>query len=98
MIINEYNRIFDSYDIILTPTSPTLPFRFGERLNDPIAMYLSDILTVGANLNGSPAISIPFTKDGAFPIGIQLMSRPGSDRALLDLAEKWEMSIANSKE
>jgi aspartyl-tRNA(Asn)/glutamyl-tRNA(Gln) amidotransferase subunit A len=78
-------------DALLTPTSPTPAFRRGERSADPLAMYLSDIYTIGANLAGLPAISVPagFTK-GGLPVGFQLIGRPFDEAGLLAIANAYE--------
>jgi aspartyl-tRNA(Asn)/glutamyl-tRNA(Gln) amidotransferase subunit A len=71
LIQQDFNKAFSDVDVILTPTSPTPAFKVGEKLQDPLAMYLSDILTIPANLAGIPAISVPcgFSKAG-LPIGV----------------------------
>jgi aspartyl-tRNA(Asn)/glutamyl-tRNA(Gln) amidotransferase subunit A len=71
----EMEKAFESVDLIISPTAPTPPFKFGEKINDPLAMYLSDIYTATANLTGNPAISVPFGQvhDGR-PVGVQLMA------------------------
>lgn len=73
-IKEEFKKTFDEYDVILSPTSPTLPFKIGEKSEDPLSMYLGDIYTVNINLAGIPAISLPYSKskDG-LPIGIQIL-------------------------
>ncbi len=89
----EYEQAFKSVDILLTPTAPTLPFKLGERLNDPMAMYLSDVYTVPANLTGIPAISIPFRRlSDSFPVGVQLMTRPFREQDLFALAKVLEQA------
>jgi len=78
-------------DLIALPTSPTPAFPLGERLHDPLAMYLSDVFTVGASLAGIPAISLPcgLTR-GGLPIGLQLIGRPFDEAALLRAADAYE--------
>ncbi|MGL5955950.1 MAG: amidase family protein, partial [Brevinema sp.] len=75
MIIEEYNKAFNSVDLLLGPTTPTTAFKLNEKINDPIAMYLNDIFTISANLVGSPAISIPVGTHENLPIGLQLTAR-----------------------
>ena len=91
LIINDFNKAFKQCDVILTPTSPTPAFKLDERISDPIAMYLSDIFTIPANLAGIPAISIPagFSKDG-LPIGLQLMAPAFSEEQLCRVAYTFE--------
>jgi len=78
-------------DVILSPTSPTAAFKIGEKSTDPIAMYLSDIFTIPANLAGIPAMSVPcgFTS-GGLPIGMQLMARPFDESTMLRAAYAFE--------
>ncbi len=91
LIKREFLEVLKDVDVIISPTSPTPPFRFGEKLNDPISMYLSDIFTVSINLAELPAISIPsgFTKEG-LPIGVQIIGRAFDEQTLLDLSYAWE--------
>ena len=93
LIKKEFLDALKDVDVIISPTSPTPPFRFGEKLNDPISMYLSDIFTVSVNLAELPAISIPsgFTKDG-LPIGVQIIGRAFDEQTLLDLSYAWELN------
>ncbi len=87
IIAEDFARAFEKVDIILAPTSPTLPFKLGERLVDPIMMYLSDVLTVPISLAGLPALSIPLKyKINNFPISIQIIGRPFSEKEILDFA------------
>ena len=74
LIIKDFKRAFSKYDILISPTSPTTAFRAGEKIDDPLTMYLSDICTIPANLAGLPAVSIPagLSKEG-LPIGLQIM-------------------------
>ena len=87
----DYEKAFAQCDAILTPTSPTTAFRIGERSDDPLAMYLSDIYTVSANLAGVPAVSVPcgLSSDG-LPIGTQLVGDFWSEATLLNLANVYE--------
>jgi aspartyl-tRNA(Asn)/glutamyl-tRNA(Gln) amidotransferase subunit A len=91
MMMQEYEKAFESVDILLTPTAPTLPFKLGEKLHDPMAMYLSDVYTVPANLTGIPALSVPFGEaPDRFPVGVQLMARRFGERDLFALARFLE--------
>ncbi len=93
MVKRDYVEAFAKCDAIVTPTSPTTAFKLGERSDDPIAMYLSDIYTVSANLAGVPAISVPcgLSSEG-LPIGLQLVGNFWSEATLLNLAHKYEMA------
>jgi aspartyl-tRNA(Asn)/glutamyl-tRNA(Gln) amidotransferase subunit A len=88
-LINEFEKAFEQVDFFLGPTVATTAFKIGE-VTDPLQMYLTDIMTVGANLVGNPAVSIPAGADNGLPIGLQLMAPSGADRELLGLAQKTE--------
>jgi len=84
-IMKEYEDIFKEVDFVMTPTTPTTAFKFGEK-KDPVQMYLSDIFTVSANLAGLPAISLPSGKDSSgLPIGVQFTGSLYSDKMLFSL-------------
>ncbi len=87
LIYNGYEELFKKADVLFLPTTPTPAFRRGEKIKDPVSMYLSDYFTVSANLAGIPAVSIPFGKaDNGFPIGMQLQARSNDDDRLLQFA------------
>lgn len=87
LLKNDFDQAFSEVDIVLTPTSPEAAFRIGEKLDDPLSMYLSDIYTTSANLAGIPGISIPVAKNSeGLPIGLQLMSQQFDEQKLLDLS------------
>lgn len=91
LLINEFNKLFEQYDVLIGPVAPTAAFKLGENSSDPIKMYLEDIMTVPASLAGLPAISVPagVNKSG-LPIGVQLIGPRKSDAALLSLARSME--------
>ncbi|MCD6459065.1 Asp-tRNA(Asn)/Glu-tRNA(Gln) amidotransferase subunit GatA [bacterium] len=91
LIKNDFDTVFKKVDCILTPTSPTPAFKIGEKTNDPLKMYLSDIFTISLNLAGLPGISIPggFTQSG-LPIGMQLAGRPFEEEVILNAAYSFE--------
>lgn len=89
-IINEFAEAFERYDYLVGPTSPTTAFRIGERTSDPLQMYLTDIMTVAANMSGNPAISVPAGEADGLPVGLQLIASFGSDRQLLGAASAFE--------
>jgi len=93
-ISSKFKRIFDKYDFIISPTTPTQPFKLGEKIDDPVAMYLSDFFTVPANLIGAPAISIPINLDKELPFGIHIMASPQEDASLLAYAAEIEDLIS----
>jgi aspartyl-tRNA(Asn)/glutamyl-tRNA(Gln) amidotransferase subunit A len=94
LILRDYDRAFERVDVVAMPTSPTPPFKLGERTSDPLQMYLADIFTVSANLAGLPAVSIPcgFTSppSGTLPIGLQLTGRRFDEATLLRMADAYE--------
>ena len=89
-ISNKFRDIFSKFDFIITPTVPNKPFKLGEKLEDPVSMYLQDTFTVIANLIGSPAITIPIHRDGELPYGMQIIAAPGEDSSLLSVAAVFE--------
>jgi aspartyl-tRNA(Asn)/glutamyl-tRNA(Gln) amidotransferase subunit A len=99
LIRRDYDRAFTNADVIAMPTSPTAAFKLGERTDDPVQMYLSDVFTVGANLAGLPGISIPcgFTAT-RLPIGLQFTGRVLEDAAVLRVAHAYERATSWSKQ
>jgi len=91
LIREDFNRVFKDVDAIITPTAPTPAFKFGEKSDDPISMYLSDIYTISTNLAGLPAISVPcgFTQR-KLPIGFQLIGRAFEESSLLSIAHAYD--------
>ncbi|MCK4851673.1 MAG: Asp-tRNA(Asn)/Glu-tRNA(Gln) amidotransferase subunit GatA [Candidatus Omnitrophica bacterium] len=92
-ISGDFHKAFTVCDCILTPTSPTTAFKLGERMDDPLKMYLSDVFTIPANLAGLPAISVPCGegKDG-LPAGLQLMAKPFAEEILIRAAHAYEQN------
>jgi aspartyl-tRNA(Asn)/glutamyl-tRNA(Gln) amidotransferase subunit A len=87
LIKRDFEEIFKDYDCIISPTSPTAAFKLGEKIEDPLQMYLSDVFTIPANLAGIPAISIPLGKDSrGLPLGLQVMTDYFKEQSLLDIA------------
>lgn len=87
LIKNDFDNAFEKVDLILTPTTPTTAFKIGEKSDDPLEMYLSDIYTTSANLAGIPGISFPYTKDtNGLPIGLQLLSKQFDELSLLQMS------------
>ena len=91
LLRGDYQHVFQSVDVVATPTSPVPPFRLGEKVEDPLQMYLMDVFTVSANLAGVPAISVPcgFTAN-RLPIGLQLMGRMFDEATVLRVADTYE--------
>jgi aspartyl-tRNA(Asn)/glutamyl-tRNA(Gln) amidotransferase subunit A len=93
LILRDFQQAFERVDVVLTPTSPTVAFRIGERTADPLSMYLSDIFTITCNLAGLPGISLPCGKNSeGLPIGLQLMAPHFEESRLLRLAHHFEKS------
>lgn len=92
-LTKEINEAFKRYDLLIAPTVPVLPFKIGEKIDDPIALFLVDINTVTANLTGKPAISVPFAVSNGLPIGIQLFADSMNDRLLLQAARALEQTV-----
>ena len=92
LIKREFDRAFEKYDALVAPTSPVVPFKLGERLEDPMQMYLSDICTLPMNIAGIPAISVPAGFVNDLPIGMQIIGRPFSEEMLLRIAFAYEQA------
>lgn len=89
-LINEFNEAYKQVDFLLGPTAPTTAFKIGQNADDPLQMYLCDIMTVAVNLVGIPAIVVPAGLSEGLPVGLQLMAPQRKDRALLGLAKATE--------
>ncbi|MBF0609836.1 MAG: Asp-tRNA(Asn)/Glu-tRNA(Gln) amidotransferase subunit GatA [Magnetococcales bacterium] len=93
LIADDFDAAFRQVDAVLTPTSPTTAFRIGERTDDPVQMYLSDIFTIGVNLAGLPALSLPCGRDQAgLPIGMQLIGPPLGESPVLQLGHAFQQA------
>ncbi len=92
-LIKEVNEAFKKFDLLIGPTVPIPPFKIGEKIDDPIALFLVDINTVMANLTGIPAISVPFAVSNGLPIGIQLLAKQNDDKLLLQAARALEKTV-----
>ncbi len=98
LVKRDYENAFKKCDAILTPTSPSVAFKLGERSDDPLAMYLSDIYTVSANLAGVPAISVPCgLSDAGLPVGLQLVGNFWGEATLLNLAHRYQSDFPVNK-
>jgi aspartyl-tRNA(Asn)/glutamyl-tRNA(Gln) amidotransferase subunit A len=93
LIRQDFDAAFEEVDFIVTPVTPTPAFKFGEKSNDPLQMYLSDIFTISANLAGLPAIAVPcgFSRD-SLPIGMQLIGRAFDEATILRAAYAYEQA------
>lgn len=94
LVMNEFNKAFEKYDVILTPTSPTVAFDIGSKSNNPLEMYLADICTVSVNVAGLPGISIPCgVNQEGMPIGMQLIGNKFCEETILNAAYTFEQAI-----
>lgn len=90
IIRKDFEKIFEDHDFVIMPTSPSVAFAMGEKVDDPLTMYLNDIFTVPANLAGLPAISIPCGFSKGLPVGLQVVGRPFDEKRLLQFSYKLE--------
>jgi aspartyl-tRNA(Asn)/glutamyl-tRNA(Gln) amidotransferase subunit A len=100
LIRNDFLKAFERVDAIVTPTTPTAAFKIGEKSDDPLQMYLSDIFTISCNLAGIPGLSLPcgFTSSPKLPIGLQLLGKPFGEATILKIAHAYEQSTAWHRE
>ena len=92
LIRDDFLAAFEQVDVIAAPTTPQPAFRLGEKQNDPVAMYLSDIYTIAANLAGLPALSMPCGLVGGLPVGMQLIGRDFDEARLLNVAHRYQQA------
>lgn len=90
LIMQDFERAWEKVDVVLSPVSPTLPWKFGEKMDDPLKMYLSDVLTVTANLAGIPGLSVPCGFVEGLPVGMQLLGPQFSEKTLYRVAYAFE--------
>lgn len=99
LIRRDFTEAFERVDALVCPTSPDLAFKIGERVNDPLRMYLADIFTIAANLAGIPGISVPcgfVEEDGkSLPVGLQFLGRPLDETRLLSVADAYEKAAGS---
>ncbi len=92
LLKHEMETLFQRYDVLIGPTMPVLPFKIGERIDDPLKLYLVDIDTVVANLTGMPAISVPAGFADGLPVGLQIIADQFAEQTLLDVAYSFEQA------
>jgi aspartyl-tRNA(Asn)/glutamyl-tRNA(Gln) amidotransferase subunit A len=92
LIRREFDQAFEKYDALITPTSPTVPFKIGEKVDDPMQMYLSDVCTLPINIAGLPAVSIPAGFANGLPIGMQIIGKPFDEETILRIAFAYEQA------
>jgi aspartyl-tRNA(Asn)/glutamyl-tRNA(Gln) amidotransferase subunit A len=98
LIRREFDSAFEKYDALITPTSPTVPFKIGEKADDPLQMYLSDICTLPVNIAGVPAISIQAGFGGGLPIGLQIIGKPFAEDTIFRVAYAYEQAAGWHKQ
>ncbi len=92
LIRQEIDQAFEKFDVLVTPTSPTVPFKIGEKVDDPLQMYLSDVCTLPINIAGLPAISIPAGFADGLPIGMQIIGKPFAEETILKVAYAYQQA------
>ena len=92
LIRREFEEAFERFDALVTPTSPTVAFRIGEKTDDPVAMYKSDVLTLPVNIAGIPCISIPCGFSEGMPIGMQVMGKALGEETVLRIAHAYQQA------
>lgn len=93
LIVDDFNKVFEKYDVLVSPTSPTVAFKVGEKFEDPLKMYMSDICTIPANLAGIPGISIPCGLADGLPVGLQIMGKALDEMTILRTAYAFEQEF-----
>jgi len=91
IIKQDFDSAFKQVDVLLSPTAPTTAFNIAEKIDDPVSMYLSDIFTIGVNLAGLPAISIPCGFSDGLPVGLQLIAPHLQESKLLNYAHQYQL-------
>jgi aspartyl-tRNA(Asn)/glutamyl-tRNA(Gln) amidotransferase subunit A len=97
IIRGEFDQAFEKYDALITPTAPTVPFRIGEKADDPVQMYLSDVCTLPVNIAGLPAISVPAGFVDGLPVGLQVIGKPFAEETILRIAYAYEQAAGWAK-
>ncbi|HLQ12381.1 MAG TPA: Asp-tRNA(Asn)/Glu-tRNA(Gln) amidotransferase subunit GatA, partial [Steroidobacteraceae bacterium] len=92
LIVDDFARAFGEVDVLVGPTTPTVAFELGAKTSDPVTMYLNDIYTIGANLAGLPAMSIPCGFADALPVGLQLIGAHFTEERLLNIAHRYQLA------
>ncbi len=98
LIRRDFTTVFAQVDIVATPTSPTVAFRMGDKIDDPLSMYLSDIFTLTVNLAGVPGLSIPCGLSNNLPVGLQLIGKPFDEETLLRVGDAYQRTTSWHKQ
>lgn len=91
-IIEDFKKAFEKFDLLVTPTTPTCAFKLGEKIRDPLAMYMSDVLTVSVNIAGLPALSLPCGYINKLPVGLQIIGNYYNEKKVLEAAWSFEIN------
>ncbi|HJH11975.1 MAG TPA: Asp-tRNA(Asn)/Glu-tRNA(Gln) amidotransferase subunit GatA, partial [Metalysinibacillus jejuensis] len=98
LIKEDYDKVFENFDVIIGPTTPTPAFKIGENVDDPLTMYANDILTIPMNLAGVPAISIPCGFEAGLPLGLQIIGKHFDEATIYRTAHAFEQATAFHKQ
>lgn len=97
LIKEDFDRVFDKYDVVVGPTAPTTAFKMGDQTSDPLTMYLNDIYSIPTNLAGIPGISVPCGMANGLPVGLQMMTKAFDETTLLRVAHAYEQATDHHK-
>ena len=98
LIKQDYDKVFENYDVIIGPTAPTAAFEIGQNINDPLTMYANDILTIPINLAGVPAISVPCGFENGLPLGLQIIGKHFDEETIYRVAYAYEQQTDYTKQ
>jgi aspartyl-tRNA(Asn)/glutamyl-tRNA(Gln) amidotransferase subunit A len=98
LIKRDFDEVFANFDVVIGPTAPTTAFKIGAQVDDPLTMYLNDILTIPVNLAGIPAISIPCGMVDGLPVGLQISGKPLGEATILRTAHAFEIHTDHHKQ
>jgi aspartyl-tRNA(Asn)/glutamyl-tRNA(Gln) amidotransferase subunit A len=90
LVKSDFDKAWEKVDILLTPVTPTMPFKIGEKTSDPLAMYMGDVMTVPINIAGVPALTLPCGTSYGLPVGLQLIGKPFEENKIFKIAKAYE--------
>ena len=96
LIRQDFDRAFERLDVLVSPTSPTVAFKIGDRVDDPLAMKMADICTIPVNLAGIPALSVPCGLSEGLPVGLQIMGKAFDEETVLRVGYAYEQAASGS--
>jgi aspartyl-tRNA(Asn)/glutamyl-tRNA(Gln) amidotransferase subunit A len=97
LVKGDFDRAFERFDVLAAPTCPTVAFKIGQKTDDPVSMYLTDVLTVTVNCAGVPALVLPCGESEGLPVGLQLIGPSGGEEKLFHAAYAYEQSLSEGK-